>query len=130
MTKLNTDKLSKPYLSITSNYSGFIDDEKLLSVKNLAISLLFLNELITEEGIKTDFSDHTLLSRGCSISGWRVVGAFGLGESSSEANLAENIDADTDPGGVAEGCRPIGSANTSCVWGSHLCMSTQEYCCD
>lgn len=120
---------NSPYV-VRDDIQKSLPNEDYFQNKEHNILLLFMNEIITNSAQKIDanliYQESFQKSWGCSIwDQWDVI-AFGSSRSVSAANLETSIALDSD----IEGCRKVGSAETSCLLGNHGCISTQSYCCD
>lgn len=110
------------------------DVNKELSFKNndYNILLIFLNELtmstelkINSESLLNNYSIQK--SYACSIWDEVYVYSFGGSRSSALENLGPEIDEYSDE---LANCTVIGGIETSCVWGNHMCVATQSFCCE
>ncbi|MFW5759660.1 MAG: hypothetical protein ACOCXH_01645 [Cyclobacteriaceae bacterium] len=97
----------------------------------LIVLLLYITEITLNPNLRQDFNSRLATkSAGCSFWDTYHVIAFGFSESEAEYNLASEIDKYEAPGGAMEFCRKIGTMNSSCGIGEHLCVASQTYCCD
>ena len=123
----------QPYI-IKPNYSGFINNSQdEFKVMEFNILLLFMKEMTTdkEQKINTVSLLNSDLSRaGCSFWDTYYVYSTGGSRSVAIANLEAQVAFEESPGEDVEGCRKIGSPDSSCVWENHGCVATQAYCCD
>lgn len=123
---------NKPYI-ITPSYEGFLNSGEYINDKNFNLLYLFMNELITPETIKTDSSNiDSIYSRGCAFGNTKYVFSTAFSASVAEANLPDEIAHYTSGFNTLDlsGCRKFGGVDTSCVWGNHMCISTQAFCCN
>ena len=123
---------NKPYI-ITPTYEGFLNSGEYINDKNFNLLYIFMNELITPESSKIDAGIiDNVYSRGCAFGNTKYVFSTGFSRSVSEANLPDEIAHYTSGFNSLDvsGCTKFGGVDTSCVWGNHLCMSTQAFCCN
>ena len=123
---------NQPYI-VTPTYKGFLKSGAYIDDKDFNLLYLFMNELITPETSKTDASGIGSGSGGgCSFGNTHYVYATGGSASVAEANLPGEIAHYTSGFNTLDvsGCTMFGGVDTSCVWGNHLCISTQAFCCN
>jgi len=123
---------NKPYI-ITPSYEGFLNSGKYIDDKNFNLLYLFMTELITPESSKTDASNiNSVYSRGCSFGNTKYVYSTGFSRSVALENLPDEIAHYTNGFNSLDlsGCSMFGGVDTSCVWGNHMCVSTQAFCCN
>lgn len=114
-----------PYI-ITPEYKGLLHDAEDIVFDNaLFILLLYMNEITLSENKKGDFMIEKIDIKRCSF--WDTYYVFGMGLSSSTS--ADRLESEIDNHNMGS-CSPIGSTDTSCIWGSHGCISTQAFCCE
>lgn len=124
----------QPYLNSPS-YSGFLESEEFFRDKEINILLFFMKEIITTDDFKYHSNDYIInvqSETGCSFWDTHYIFATGGSASVAEANLPAAISHYTSGFNTLDvsHCRQFGSVDTSCVWGNHLCISTQAFCCD
>lgn len=123
---------NQPYI-ITPTYKGFLKSGEYIDNKDFNLLYLFMNELITPETNKTDAgSSIGNAGGGCSFGNTHYVYATGGSASVAEANLPGEIAHYTNGFNTLDlsKCNKFGGVDTSCVWGNHLCLSTQAFCCN
>lgn len=123
---------NQPYI-ITPNYEGFLKTGEYLDNKDFILLYLFMNELITPETSKMDASNVVNGGgAGCTFGSTKYVYSTGFSRSVAEANLPGEIAHYTSGFNTLDlsGCRMFGGVDTSCVWGNHMCISTQAFCCN
>jgi|GEM_PF-3475881 len=119
---------------MSSSYFGLVKDKQhFFDSLEFNILLFFIREITLNLENKIEFSQAvtTYANRqGCSFWNSYYIYSAGLSQSSSEANLKDEISNYMGAGGSLSDCRKVGGIDTTCARGNHICISTQAVCCD
>lgn len=119
---------------MSNNFTGHLENNNsILLKKEVALLLVFLNELIISSENKVVYRDENLKTQkfksagGCSF--WDTVYAVGAGlnKSSAAANFRYNLTEDLTENGLGD-CTPLGSPEYHDIGVVHY--YTMAWCCD
>jgi len=114
----------QPFM-ISKDYAGSIEEfNKTVFDSEIGLLLIFLKEITLTNKLKGNNHIEIIDPKGCSF--WDTYYVFGLGFNSSASE--STLDSEIERYDLSN-CSAIGNASTSCLWGSHGCVSSQAYCC-